>query len=60
MDNKNLTIQEFIKKCGGNPWDVCTYFYSYYIKDKDNGEALDNLIIFLNSEESSDDSIVIE
>lgn len=46
MDNKNLTIQEFIKKCGGNPWDVCTYFYSYYIKDKDNGEALDNLIIF--------------
>lgn len=60
MDNKNLTIQEFIKKCGGNPWDVCTYFYSYYIKDKANGEALDNLIIFLNSEESSDDSIVIE
>lgn len=60
MDNKNLTIQEFIKKCGGNPWDVCTYFYSYYIKDKDNEEALDNLIIFLNSEESSDDSIVIE
>lgn len=60
MDNKNLTIQEFIKKCGGNPWDVCTYFYSYYIKDKDNREALDNLIIFLNSEESSDDSIVIE
>lgn len=60
MDNKNLTIQEFIKKCGGNPWDVCTYFYSYYIKDKDNGEALDNLIIFLNSEESSDDSIAIE
>lgn len=60
MDNKNLTIQEFIKKCGGNPWDVCTYFYSYYIKDKDNGEALDNLIAFLNSEENSDDSIVIE
>lgn len=60
MDNKNLTIQEFIKKCGGNPWDVCTYFYSYYIKNKDNGEALVNLIIFLNSEESSDDSIVIE
>lgn len=60
MDNKNLTIQEFIKKCGGNPWDVCTYFYSYYIKDKGNEEALDNLIIFLNSEESSDDSIVIE
>lgn len=63
MDENILTIQEFLKKYKGNPWDVCTYFYltyiKTYIKEENDDVALNNLICFLKDVGNSDKSFVV-